>query len=71
MREEALEILKEKLNPKCISKRSKGSTQLSYIESHHAIREANRAFGFDGWNYNVRRLEMVSQEKNNNGNQHS
>lgn len=27
-----------------------GSGALSYIQAHHAIREANRIFGFDGWN---------------------
>jgi len=43
--------------------------KLSYIEGHHAIREANRIFGFDGWS--GRRLglrligEFVSDGKTN------
>lgn len=37
------------LNRKNIKHRSQAGMQLSYIESHHAIREANRIFGFEGW----------------------
>lgn len=68
MKEETKKILSEKLQKGCISQRSKGGTTLSYIESHHAIREANRAFGFDGWDYEINELTMVSDEKNANGN---
>jgi DNA repair and recombination protein RAD52 len=68
MRDEAIEILGEKLKESHISSRKKGSTNLVYIESHHAIREANRAFGADGWSYCIITLEKVSEEKNNNGN---
>ena len=68
MRDEAIVILGEKLKKEHISQRKKGSTNLSYIESHHAIREANRAFGFDGWDYVIKELTMVSQEKNSNNN---
>lgn len=68
MRDEAKEILSEKLKKDAISSRKKGNTDLSYIESHHAIREANRAFGFDGWSYDIVKLDKVSEEKNNNGN---
>ena len=68
MKDDTIKILEEKLKPAHISKRSKGSTSLSYIESHHAIREANRAFGFDGWSYDIVELSKVSEEKNANGN---
>jgi DNA recombination protein Rad52 len=68
VRDEAIEILGEKLKKGCISQRKKGSTNLSYIESHHAIREANRAFGADGWSYGIITLDKVSEEKNANGN---
>lgn len=68
MRDEAIEILGEKLKKEHISQRSKGSTSLSYVESHHTIREANRAFGFDGWSYEIKELSMVSEEKNRNNN---
>ena len=68
MKDNTKEILSEKLHPKHISQRTKGTTKLSYIESHHAIREANRAFGFDGWSYDIMDLAKVSEEKNTNGN---
>ena len=68
MKEETLALLKEKLNASNVAQRSKGGMKLSYIESHHAIREANRAFGFDGWSYAIETLDMVSQEKNKNDN---
>lgn len=68
MRDEAIAILGEKLKKDHISSRKKGSTNLAYIESHHAIREANRAFGFAGWDYEIKELTMVSQEKNANNN---
>ena len=68
MRDEAIEILGEKLKKDHISQRQQGGRNLDYIESHHAIREANRAFGFDGWNYDIVQLVKVSEEKNNNGN---
>lgn len=68
MRDEAIKILGEKLKKDHISSRKKGSTNLSYIESHHAIREANRAFGADGWSYGIITLDKVSEEKNTNGN---
>jgi DNA repair and recombination protein RAD52 len=57
------------LNAAHVKSRSKGSSNLSYIESHLAIREANRIFGFDGW---VRetvdtRLVQEEQKKGNSG----
>lgn len=43
-----------------ISKRTGGGNkQLSYIESHHAIRESNRIFGFDGWSFDVVDLKCI------------
>ena len=42
--------LKAKLEPSHVSKRDKSGTKLSYIEGWFAIAEANRIFGFDGWN---------------------
>lgn len=38
-----------------------GGKELSYIESHHAIREANRIFGFDGWHSDTLHLKLVAQ----------
>ena len=68
MKEETIKILEEKLNASNVATRSQGGMNLSYIESHHAIREANRAFGFDGWDYEIVELSKVSEEKNTNGN---
>ena len=68
MEDETIKILSEKLKKDHISQRQQGGRNLSYIESHHAIREANRAFGFDGWSYEIEDLSKVSEEKNNNGN---
>ncbi|MCK5602092.1 RAD52 family DNA repair protein [Candidatus Pacearchaeota archaeon] len=68
MRDDAIKILGEKLKKEHVSQRKQGGRNLDYIESHHAIREANRAFGFDGWNYEIEELKMVSEEKNNNDN---
>jgi len=44
-----IEELKKPLDRAKVKTRDKGNTQLSYIESWHAIDEANRIFGFDGW----------------------
>ena len=41
--------LAAKLNSKHVKTRDKGGITLSYIEGWHAISEANRIFGFDGW----------------------
>jgi DNA recombination protein Rad52 len=42
--------------------------RFSYIEGHHAIREANRIFGFDGWGHSIDSFEMVDCGKNAKGN---
>lgn len=68
-RSKTLEILNEKLCDKHISTRRQGNIDLSYIESHHAIREANRAFGFDQWSYEVKSLQEYGMgEENQKGN---
>jgi recombination DNA repair RAD52 pathway protein len=43
-----LRQLKAKLDPKHIKTR-KASVGVHYLEGWHAIAEANRIFGFDGW----------------------
>ena len=68
-KEETIAILKEKLQKKNVASRGQAGRTFSYIESHHAIREANRAFGFDGWNYTVDQLNPVCEPyENHNGN---
>jgi DNA repair and recombination protein RAD52 len=41
--------LAKPLNPAVVASRQQGGGQVSYIEAWHAINEANRIFGFDGW----------------------
>lgn len=38
------------LDRSVVAEREQGGKKLSYIEAWHAIAEANRIFGFDGWN---------------------
>lgn len=44
-----LSELKKPLDRKYVAQRKQGGSQVSYIEGWHAIAEANRIFGFDGW----------------------
>ena len=41
--------LKAKLDPKHVKTRTSGGATLHYVEGWQAIAEANRIFGFDGW----------------------
>lgn len=43
------EELSKKLDPAHVKTREQSNRTLSYIEGWHAIAEANRIFGFDGW----------------------
>src|SRR5215472_17002532 len=45
-----LQALRRNLNSRYIRTRSVNGRELSYIEGWYAISEANRIFGFDGWN---------------------
>lgn len=56
------------LDRKHIAKRNQGQTTLSYIEGHHAIREANRIFDFDGWTRETFDWKLVQQEVKKNSN---
>lgn len=66
--QEQIGLLSSKLDGSKVATRTNGRMQLSYIEGFHAIEEANRIFGFDGWSYRVVDFSKVSEEKNNNGN---
>jgi len=44
-----ISALRRNLDHRHVRTRSIGGRELSYIESWHAIAEANRIFGFDGW----------------------
>jgi DNA recombination protein Rad52 len=43
-------LLKRDLDPRNIRKREANGRELSYVEGWYVITEANRIFGFDGWN---------------------
>src|SRR5262245_34941993 len=45
-----IKALKRNLDHRSIRTREAGGRELSYIEGWYAISEANRIFGFDGWN---------------------
>lgn len=65
-----IEELKKPLDPKHVASRQQGGGQVSYIEGWHAIAEANRIFGFDGWTretLDVQQLgELYQNAKGNN-----
>jgi DNA repair and recombination protein RAD52 len=42
--------------------RDQGGRTVSYIEGWHAIAEANRIFGFDGWQRTTTRLEETNRD---------
>lgn len=44
-----VQLLRRDVNPRHIRSRIGNGRELSYIEGAHAISEANRIFGFDGW----------------------
>lgn len=50
--------LEAPLDPAAIKPPPKGKFG-EYVDGLHVIREANRIFGFDGWSYEVTRLEMT------------
>jgi len=45
-----IKALRRNLDPRHVRTRKAGGRELSYIEGWYAISEANRIFGFDGWN---------------------
>jgi DNA recombination protein Rad52 len=53
--------LKKPLDPSAIKPPPKGKFG-EYVEGLHVIQEANRIFGFDGWSYEVTRLQLVSEQ---------
>ena len=52
-----IKALATKLSPKFVRTREERGVTLSYIEGWHAVSEANRIFGYDGWD-----REMVSSD---------
>ena len=59
------QLLQAPLDPKHVETRpGGGGRELSYIEGWHAIAEANRIFGFDGWSSETVELKMVYESSN-------
>ena len=56
--ETVTEQLKAPLDPKAIKPPPQGKFG-EYVDGLHVIREANRIFGFNGWSYEVTRLERT------------
>lgn len=51
------------LSSKHVKTREQGRSTLSYVESWHAIAEANRIFGFDAWNRETISAACVSERE--------
>ena len=62
------QVLAYELESNRIKSRSKGNVNLSYLEGFDVIETANRIFGYGNWDYNIAKLEQVSQEANQNQN---
>lgn len=62
-----IEELSKPLNPAHVKQRSQAGRELSYIEGWHAIAEANRIFGFDGWTRETLDLRPLADPREVNG----
>ena len=64
MNPQVITELNKPLNKDAIATRKNysGKGELSYIETHHAIREANTIFGFDGWSRETVQVERVATQ---------
>ena len=59
---EQTEQLNQPIDPKVVALRQQGSMQLAYLESWYVINEANRIFGFDGWQSETVQLDCVQSD---------
>ena len=59
---EQTDQLNQPIDPKVVSSRQQGKMQLSYLESWYVINEANRIFGFDGWQSETVQLDCVQSD---------
>lgn len=56
-------MLAADLDRKNVRQRAQSGRQLSYIESWHAIAEANRILGFDGWTSETVEIKCVAEKE--------
>jgi DNA repair and recombination protein RAD52 len=61
--------LSAKLPGAAVKARKQGGRNVSYIEGWHAIAEANRIFGFDGWTRETVDIRCVSEKERTIGEQ--
>lgn len=59
-----VQALRRNLNPDCIRTRQINGRDLSYVEGWYVISEANRIFGFDGWNRETVESKCVLAREN-------
>ena len=59
---EQTEQLNQPIDPKVVAFRKQGNIQLAYLESWYVINEANRIFGFDGWQSETVQLDCVQSD---------
>jgi DNA recombination protein Rad52 len=57
-----VKLLSSKLNEKVVKTRQQRGKTLSYIEGWHVIAEANRVFGFEGWDRETVAAECIWQD---------
>lgn len=57
------EQLNGSLSAASVKTREQGGKQLTYVEGWYVIQEANRIFGFDGWNRETVMLECVTAKE--------
>lgn len=61
--DDQIKQLEAGLDPSAISDRKQGGVKLSYLEGYYVIDQANRIFGYDGWDYYVSKLSIESEEE--------
>jgi len=60
---EQVKDLRADLSSAHVKKRTQGGRAVSYIEGWHAIAEANRIFGFDGWTRETVECKCVNERE--------
>jgi len=67
MTPDQIQLLEAPLNRAHVAQRDQGGGKVSYIEGWHAIAEANRIFGFDGWQREMIELRQLGEPREVNG----
>lgn len=57
-----IDLLDGDLDQRHVKQRQQGWGNVDYIESHHAIHEANRIFGFDSWSSETTQFNCVADK---------